>query len=53
LKDAGALTPKTVTLIGAPGSLRFVKTGTAITIDLPDLPEALLAQPLWVLKLTQ
>jgi alpha-L-fucosidase len=53
LKDAGALTPKTVTLLGAPGSLRFAKTGTAITIDLPDLPEALLSQPLWVLKLTQ
>jgi alpha-L-fucosidase len=53
LKDAGALTPKTVTLLGAPGTLRFAKTGTAITIDLPALPEALLAQPLWVLKLKQ
>jgi alpha-L-fucosidase len=52
-KDAGALTPKGVTLLGAPGSLRFAKDGTAITIDLPDLPEALLSQPLWVLKLVQ
>jgi alpha-L-fucosidase len=52
-KDAAALTPKTITLLGAQGTLTFAKAGAAITIDLPDLPEALLAQPLWVVKLSQ
>jgi alpha-L-fucosidase len=52
-KNAGDLTPKAVTLLGTPGPLRFTKSGSTITVDLPALPEALLAQPLWVLKLGQ
>ena len=52
-KDAVALAPVSVSLLGVPGALRHTKTGSAITIDLPDLPARLLAQPAWVLKLTQ
>jgi alpha-L-fucosidase len=52
-KDAGALNPKTATLLGAQGQLRFTKSGRTIAIELPDVPELLRAQPLWVLKLTQ
>lgn len=52
-KDAGSLTPRGIALLGAPGPLRFTKTGDTIAIDLPDLPEPLLSQPLWVLKLSQ
>jgi alpha-L-fucosidase len=52
-KDAGGLTPKTVSLLGGSGLLRFAKSGSTIAIDLPPLPEALLSQPLWVLKLSQ
>jgi alpha-L-fucosidase len=52
-KDAGGLAPKTVALLGGQGPLRFTKTGSAIAIDLPQLPEGLLSQPLWVLKLSQ
>ena len=52
-KDAGALNPTSVTLLGAPGTLPFARTGNTITIELPALPEALHAQPLWVLKLSQ
>jgi hypothetical protein len=33
--------------------LKFAKTGTSITVELPDLPEGLLGQPAWVLRLVQ
>lgn len=52
-KDASALQPKAVGLLGAPGTLRFAKSGSTVAIDLPDLPEELLAQPAWVLKMSQ
>jgi len=52
-KDAGALRPTAISLLGASGPLRFTKAGNSLLIDLPDLPEALLPQPLWVLKLSQ
>ena len=52
-KDAGALNPKAVTLLGAPGPLPFARSGSTVTIELPELPEPLRSQPLWVLKLSQ
>jgi alpha-L-fucosidase len=52
-KNAGSLAPRSVTLLGAPGLLKFARSGSTITIDLPALPEALLAQPAWVIKLSQ
>ena len=53
LKDAGALQPGSVTLLGGSAPLHFAKSGNVITVDLPDLPEDLLAQPAWVLKFGQ
>jgi alpha-L-fucosidase len=50
-KDAASLRPKAVSLLGAPGALRFTRSGATIAIELPDLPEELLGQPAWVLKL--
>jgi alpha-L-fucosidase len=52
-KDAAALNPTAVALLGAPGALHFSKAGDTIAIDLPELPEELLSQPAWVLKLMQ
>jgi alpha-L-fucosidase len=52
-KNAGALKPKGFALLGAPGALRFTVSGSTIVIDLPELPESLLAQPAWVLKMSQ
>jgi alpha-L-fucosidase len=45
--------PKSVSLLGAAAPLGF-KTGSGtVTVDLPDLPEDLLGQPAWVLKLSR
>jgi alpha-L-fucosidase len=52
-KQASALKPVSVTLLGADGLLRFDKSGDTIVIDLPALPASLLAHPAWVVKLVQ
>ena len=49
----GGLRPKTVTLLGSTAPLRFQPAGGALTVELPDLPQELLAQPMWVLKIGQ
>ncbi len=42
-----------VQLLGATQPLKFRNTKGAVTIELPALPEDLLSQPLWTLKITQ
>ncbi len=44
---------KAVTLLGATAPLKFTANRDGVTIQLPDLPEELLRQPAWVLKLSQ
>jgi len=44
---------KSVSLLGANGPLRWHVNGSSVSIDLPDVPDALMAQPAWVLKLAQ
>jgi alpha-L-fucosidase len=44
---------KSVTLLGPGASLKFKSTKAGLAIELPDLPEELLAQPLWTLKISQ
>ncbi|MGA2859950.1 MAG: alpha-L-fucosidase, partial [Candidatus Sulfotelmatobacter sp.] len=44
---------KSVTLLGSTTPLRFKAAGGGVSIELPDLPEELLHQPAWVLKLSQ
>jgi len=51
LKDAATLTPTRVSLLGGTGTLAFSKRGDTIEVTLPDLPEALLGQPMWTLKI--
>jgi alpha-L-fucosidase len=51
IKEAG-LKPKSITLLGSPAPLRWKAAAGALTIDLPQLPEDLRQQPLWVLRLT-
>ena len=49
----GGLQPKSVSLLGSSSPVRFKTTGASVTLDLPDLPQDLLGQPMWVLKISQ
>jgi alpha-L-fucosidase len=44
---------KSVSLLGGSAALKFQSRNGAVTITLPDLPEHLLHQPAWVLKLSR
>jgi alpha-L-fucosidase len=44
---------KSATLLGVAAPLRFQTQGTAVTIDLPEIPEELMVQPAWVIKLSK
>ncbi len=44
---------KSVTLLGSPAPLKFKAIQGGVSIELPDLPEDLLQQPAWVLKVSQ
>ena len=43
---------KSVTLLGSTAPLKFKVARGGISIELPDLPEELLPQPAWVLKVS-
>ncbi|MDR3698782.1 MAG: alpha-L-fucosidase [Candidatus Sulfopaludibacter sp.] len=49
----GGLQPKSVTLLGSAAPVQWKTAGTAVTMDLPELTQDLLAQPMWVLKISQ
>jgi alpha-L-fucosidase len=49
----GGLQPKAVSLLGSKAALHWKTAGGAVTIDLPELPQDLLAQPMWVVKVSQ
>ncbi|HVQ28615.1 MAG TPA: alpha-L-fucosidase [Vicinamibacteria bacterium] len=53
LKDAGALRVKSASLLGSGAPLRFTAKDGSVTVELPDLPDELLRQPAWALKLSQ
>jgi alpha-L-fucosidase len=44
---------KGVTLLGAPAPLKWTAVKGGVAVTLPDLPEALLSQPAWVLKISR
>ncbi len=50
VKDVGAV--RAVTLLGNGTPLRFTGTKDGASIELPDLPEPLLSQPAWVLRIS-
>jgi alpha-L-fucosidase len=53
VKDAGALRVKSAALLGSAAPLSVKAESGGLVIDLPELPEELLSQPAWVLKLSQ
>ena len=44
---------KSVTLLGSAATLKFKMDKGGVSIELPDLPEELMRQPAWVLKVSQ
>jgi alpha-L-fucosidase len=44
---------KSVMLLGSSAQLKFKATRDGLLVELPDLPEELLSQPVWVLKVVQ
>jgi alpha-L-fucosidase len=53
VKNYEGAKPTSVTLLGVAASLRFKSGGDSVTVELPEIPEELLAQPAWVLKLSR
>ena len=51
LKDVP--TAKSVTLLGSAGQLKFKLANGGLAIQLPDVPEELMSQPAWVLKVSR
>jgi len=49
--DGGGL--KSVALLGTSAPVRWKARGGSVTIDLPEMPEDLMKQPAWVLKLSK
>jgi alpha-L-fucosidase len=44
---------KGVTLLGSAAPLKFRAKGGAVTVSMPDVPEELMRQPMWALKLSR
>ena len=53
LNEYTGATPKSVRLLGSNDPLQFRFNSGTVTIELPELADALLAQPAWVLKFSQ
>ena len=48
LKDVSGV--KAVTLLGSTAAVKFKVKGSGVAIELPELPDELVRQPAWVLK---
>jgi alpha-L-fucosidase len=53
VKDFEGAKLKSVALLGTTAPLKFKAQGNAVTVDLPEVPEDLMSQPAWVLKLSR
>jgi alpha-L-fucosidase len=53
VKDYDGAKVKSVALLGSTAALKFKAQGKTVTVDLPEVPEDLMAQPAWVLKLSR
>ena len=53
VKEMDGAKLKSVTLLGATTALKFKSQGNTVTVDMPEVPEALMGQPAWVLKLSR
>lgn len=52
IKDT-SLAPKSAKLLGSTGAVRWSRDAKGLALELPDLPEELLHQPLWVIQIAQ
>jgi alpha-L-fucosidase len=53
VKDVDGAKLKAVTLLGSAAALKFKARGNTVSVEMPDVPEELMAQPAWVLKLSK
>ncbi len=53
VKDLEAAGLKSVRLLGCETPLHFTAQADSVSIDLPDIPESLIYQPAWTLKLSR
>jgi alpha-L-fucosidase len=53
VKDFDGAKLKSVTLLGSAAALKFKAQGNTVSVEMPDVPEELMAQPAWVLKLSK
>ncbi|MCC6393961.1 MAG: alpha-L-fucosidase, partial [Bryobacterales bacterium] len=44
---------KSVTLLGSPAALKFKTAKGGVSVELPEMPEDLMRQPAWVLKVSR
>jgi hypothetical protein len=44
---------KSVSLLGSTSPVKFRTTATGLEVQMPDLPDELMSQPAWVLKLSR
>ena len=53
VKDMDSAHLKSVPLLGSTAPLHFTPQAGSVSIELPDVPESLMCQPAWVLKLSR
>ena len=53
VKEMDGAKLKSVTLLGATTALKFKSQGNTVTVEMPEVPEDLMGQPAWVLKLSR
>ncbi|MGO9239391.1 MAG: alpha-L-fucosidase [Bryobacteraceae bacterium] len=53
VQELGDAKVKSAALLGAGAALHFQQKAGAVRVDLPELPDELLGQPAWVLKLSR
>jgi len=53
VKGVDARRVKSVALVGGPAGLRFRPADGGVSVELPDVPAALMTQPAWVLRISQ
>jgi alpha-L-fucosidase len=53
IQQIGGSPVKSVTLLGVNQPLKWKADGDSVSVELPDLPQELMAQPAWVLKVAE
>ena len=53
MKNTRSLRVKSVGLLGSAAPLHWKSTAESLIVELPEIPEELIRQPAWVLKISQ